>query len=229
MLFDLDELPALDRGLRLFSRNRFNLFSFHDRDHGEGGPNLRAYVMRQLGVAGIDLAGGRIALLCNPRMLGYVFNPLSVYFCYRADGAIAAMLYEVNNTFGERHSYLIPAGASLDSVIRQSCDKKFYVSPFMAMAMTYHFSVAPPTDSVAIAIRQDGAAGPMLHANFVGDRAGLSDCSLVTAFLRQPLLTLKIIGGIHWEAMKLLLKGVRLVPHPAPPEHAVTIVPLESK
>jgi DUF1365 family protein len=111
----------------------------------------------------------------------------------------------------------------------QSCDKKFYASPFMAMAMAYHFRVAPPVDSVAIAIRQDDAAGPMLHANFVGDRVALSDRSLVTAFLRHPLSTLKIIGGIHWEAMKLLLKGVRLVPHPAPPEHAVTIVPLESK
>ncbi len=108
-LLDLDELPQLDRRLRLFGHNRLNIFSFLDRDHGDGtGAPLRPWVEHHLERAGIELAGGAIRLLCYPRLFGYVFNPLSVYFCHRADGALAAMIYEVNNTFGERHSYLIP-------------------------------------------------------------------------------------------------------------------------
>jgi len=225
MLFDLDELPALDRRLRLFSRNRFNLFGFYDRDHGEGGPDLRAHVVGLLAQAGIDLRGGKIRLLCNPRILGYVFNPLSVYFCHRGDGGLAAMLYEVNNTFGERHSYLIPVAGGSGPVVEQSCAKEFYVSPFIGMDATYHFRVAAPAETAAIVIRQDDDQGTLLHASFAGRRVSLSDAALARAFLRYPLLTLKVIGGIHWEAFKLWRKGVALVPHPAAPENPVTVVP----
>jgi DUF1365 family protein len=158
ILLDLEELPALDRGLTLFSRGGFNLFSFHDRDHGDGGGDLRAYVEGVLADAGIGFDGGLIQILCMPRVLGYVFNPISLYFCRRRSGDLAAILYEVNNTFGQRHSYLFPVtGAS--SVVRHGCAKAFYVSPFMDMDMRYDFEVAPPDEQVSTIIRGSDAQG----------------------------------------------------------------------
>jgi len=116
MLLDLDEIERLPRVLRLFSHNRFNAVSFHDADHGDGSATpLRAQVERHLAAAGIALGGGAIRLLCMPRILGYGFNPLSVYFCYQRSGLLAAILYEVHNTFGERHSYLIPTGGPVSA------------------------------------------------------------------------------------------------------------------
>jgi len=223
MLLDLDELPDLARRFRLFSHNRFNLFSFHDRDHGTRRPEpQRSHVEAQLARAGIALEGGSIRLLCFPRVLGYVFNPLSIYFCHHRDGSLRAVLYEVSNTFGQQHGYLIPV-ASADGVVRQSCDKLFYVSPFMEMACRYEFRLAPPDERLAIHIRQSDREGPILHASLEGQRAPMSDRALLGAFLRYPLMTLKVIAGIHWEALRLWRKGLRIVPRPAPPVEAVTI------
>lgn len=224
LLVDLDELPVLGQRLRLLSHNRPGLMSFHDRDHGAGDAGaLRVHVERQLAAAGIAAEGGAIRLLCLPRILGYVFNPLSVYFCHRRDGALAAMLYEVNNTFGERHTYVIPVETD-KAPIRQRCSKRFHVSPFIGMDMTYDFEVAPPGDGVAIAIGEADGDGRLLQAAFAGQRLPLSDRNLLRVFLRYPLLTLKVIGGIHWEALRLWLKGVPLTARPAPPAHPVTIV-----
>ncbi|GLR67016.1 DUF1365 domain-containing protein [Acidocella aquatica] len=225
MLFDLDELNGLAASMRLFSRNRFNLFSFYERDHGDGS-DLRAYVDNLLRAAGITPDGGAVRLLCSPRVLGYAFNPLSTYFCYRRDGTLCAILYEVNNTFGQRHSYFIPVAASdAQGVIHQRCDKEFYVSPFMDMTMRYSFRVTPPAHTVALGIQAADENGTMLTAAFAGQRWELSDRALLRIFFAYPLLTLKIIGGIHWEALKLLLKGVRLRQRPALPAQPVSIVP----
>ena len=226
MLIDIDELPALSRTLRLFSHNRFNLFSFYDRDHGVGAGNLRAHVEAQLNEAGLDLGGGPIRLLCSPRMFGYAFNPLSVYFCHRPDGELGAILYEVNNTFGERHGYLIPVTEQAGRTISQSCDKNFYVSPFLAVEGRYAFRITPPGEAVVIHIDHMDSEGLLLQASFVGDRVALSDKSLIAAFVRYPLVTLKVIAGIHWEALKLWRKGVALHRRPPPPAHPVTIVSL---
>ena len=114
LLLDLDELPRLSAKLRLLSHNGSNLFSIFDEDHGDGSSTpLRLQVERQLREAGVDTTGIRISLLCLPRTFGYCFNPLSIYFCHRADGALAALIYQVHNTFGERHSYVLPVGRSL--------------------------------------------------------------------------------------------------------------------
>ncbi len=231
LLLELDELPELARRLRLFSLNRFNLFDFRDRDHGEkSGAPLREQIEAQLRRAGIEPAGGAIRLLCMPRVLGAVFNPLSVYFCYAAptppqDGALQAMIYEVHNTFGERHSYLIPVehDAALPR-LRQSCAKRFYVSPFLDMAMTYHFRIAPPAERVAVTIEARDMAGAILMATFAGRHAPLTDANLLRAFLRFPVLAGQVWGGIHWEALKLWCKGLALRPRPAPPGDPVTIV-----
>lgn len=223
LLIDLDELPRL--GTRLLSHNRFNLFSFHDRDHGDGTDTpLRPQVEAHLRAAGYAVDGGAIRLLAVPRLLGYAFNPLSVYFCYRRDGSLMAVLHEVHNTFGQRHSYLLPADQWEGGVIQQSCDKHFYVSPFMDMALSYHFRIHPPADRVSVAIETRDATGPLLEAVFAGRRQTLSDATLLRACLAFPLLTLKIIAGIHWEALKLWRKGLRLVPRPPPPAHPVTAI-----
>ena len=224
MLIDLDEIGALDRRLWLFSRGRFNAMSFHDTDHGNQTQEpLRRQVERHLAAAGIDLAGGAVRLLCMPRIFGYGFNPLSIYFCYRRDGALAALLYEVRNTFGERHSYLIPVEQP-GRTIRQSCDKCFYVSPFMDMRMRYEFRVLPPERDVSVVVCAGDAQGPTIIASLVGRREALTDAALLRLLLRMPFLTLKVMGAIHWHALKMWLKGFALQPRPPKPAWPVTTV-----
>jgi len=226
LLLDLDEIPALSRRLRLFSHRRFNLFSFHERDHADSsGGSLREWAEDSLVRAGIDIEGGPIRLLAMPRVLGYGFNPISVWFCHHRDGSLAALLHEVHNTFGERHTYLIPVTetGTRDAII-QNCAKDFHVSPFMTMDMRYDFRVHPPDERLSLAIQGSDADGPLIVASFAAKRHELTDAALLRAFFLTPLLTLKVIGGIHWEALRLWIKGARLQPHPPAPEHAVSIV-----
>lgn len=225
-LFDLDEIAALDRSLRFFSRNRWNLISFHDRDHAAGSDEpLRSQIQRQLERAGIDIEGGPIRLLCMPRMLGYVFNPISVYFCHHASGRLAALIYEVTNTFGQRHSYLIPVAQQPNAgTIRQSCRKALYVSPFIDMDITYDFRVVEPADRLSLAISGSDRDGVLIATAMTARRSELTDAAILRASLTHPLLTLKVVGGIHYEALKLWLKGVKLTPRPDAPEWPVTIV-----
>lgn len=226
MLLDLDETDTLDKRLSLFSHNRFNLFGFRDVDHGDGkSASLRTYVDRTLIEHNIDCRGGRIALLCMPRILGYVFNPLSVYFCHRADGSLAALLYEVRNTFGEMHSYLLPVSGEAP-VVHQHCTKEFYVSPFLDMNMTYEFRIVPPDERVSVVVAVDDKSGPVLVASLTGSRQVLTDQALAAIFLRLPLLTLKVMAAIHWEALKIWWKGMRYYPRPPAPLHKVTIAPV---
>jgi len=223
LLLDLDELPMLSRHLRLFSHNRANLASFHERDHGDGARSgLRGWVEAQLRDGGIVPDGGAIRLLCMPRVFGHVFNPLSVFFCHRRDGALAAVLYEVNNTFGQRHSYLIAVHGDARP-LRQSCDKCFYVSPFLPMEMTYHFHIDPPGEAVGVSIAADDADGRMLTATLHGQRSTLTDAALLAGIARMQLLGLKVVAGIHWEAFKLWRKGLRLHHRPPPPAQPVTL------
>ncbi len=225
LLLDLDELPALHRSVRLFSHNRFNLFSFHDRDHGAGdGRPLRDWIEEHLRSADPALCGGPIRVLCYPRILGYVFNPLTVYFCHDASGRLSAILYEVSNTFSERHTYLFAVPEGANGPIRQSCRKVFYVSPFISADGRYDFTVVPPGDDLAVVIQESDDEGRLLDASFVGRREALTGTALLRAFVRYPLMTLKVIVAIHWEALKLWRKGVPLHDRPAPPQHAVTAV-----
>jgi len=240
LLVDLDELPALARRLRLFSLNRFNLFSLHERDYGElagngGEPRegLRASVDRRLQEAGLARAA-TVRLLTMPRILGYAFNPLSVYFCADPDGTPRALIYEVNNTFGERHSYVIAVDASARDGARivQRCAKEFRVSPFLALDLDYVFRIEPPSAdraALSIGVVANDRAGAVVNARFDANRLRLDDRALARVFVSHPLLTLKVIAAIHWEALRLLVKGVRLQPTPAASAPSVTLVkPLDS-
>jgi uncharacterized protein len=217
LLIDLGRLEEAGQQSPLFGVNRAALYSFHEADHGErDGSSLRAYAQRRASEHGINLTGGRVLLLCYPRLLGYAFNPLSVYFCHSADGALALLIYEVRNTFGEIHSYVLPVGPGEISAagVRQEQDKLFYVSPFVAMAMRYHFRISPPGNEVKLRILETDNEGPLLAATFCGRRRALTTPALLRAFAALPLVTLKIIGAIHWEALRLWLKGAKLVPRP---------------
>jgi len=225
LLVDLDELSGLSSRLRWFSHNRWNLFSFHDADYGDGSGPLRPQVEAHLARAGIDIAGGPIRLLSLPRILGYVFNPITIYFCSTPDGVLRAVLYEVNNTFGQRHSYLAPVGPDEAVPIRHRCDKKFYVSPFMPIDLDYEFRIRPPEDELLVNIAVLDSAGPLLHAALTAKRHPLTDAALLRSFFAYPLLTLKVIGAIHWEALNLFLKRVPRVRRPAPPTRPVTHIP----
>jgi len=225
LLLELDELEDLDGRLRWFGHNRFALFSLLDRDHGAGdGSDLRGYVRDRLQAAGLRDVDGPVRLLCYPRLLGYVFNPLSVYYCQRRDGSLGAVIYEVNNAHNERHSYLLRVGPSgRKRAIRQACDKDFYVSPFLPMDCRYRFHAEPPAPEVgsrlALFIRQTHLDQPILDAWFVGKRQPLTDATLLRAALTVPFLTLRVTGGILWQAFRLWRKGLPIQPRTPTPEH----------
>lgn len=221
LLLDLDELERIARRLRWFSHNRFNLFGFVDRDHGpRDGTGLRVWIDGHLAKAGIDLAGGTVRLLSFPRVLGYTFDPLTIWFCFHADGSLRAILHEVKNTFGEQHGYLVP----IDGDLRHQFDKEFFVSPFMAMDARYSFVMNLPGDRLSIGITQSDESGDVLRASIRGSRLELSDRNLLRVFFTHPLLTLKVITAIHWQGFRLWRKGATYRRHPALPVREVTVV-----
>lgn len=218
LLLDLDNI-AIATQSAVFSHNQFNLMSFYDKDHGAAdGKSLRDYVNGLLKNAG-QSAPARVELLCYPRILGWVFNPLSVYYCYDAENTLNALIYEVRNTFGERHTYVAPIleGEQSHGRIRQERDKLFYVSPFIGMKMRYHFRITPPDQNLTLRILEHDEDGPLLSATFSGVRHPLNTKNLLKAFFQVPLQTLKIVSGIHWEALKLWKKGAQFHKRPARP------------
>lgn len=212
MLVDLDELPLLNDRLRLFRWNRLGLFSFHDRDHGDGRP-LNAWLDGLLSSSGITANGPR-RVLCYPRILGYVFNPLSVWFCHDEANTLKAVVYEVHNTYEERHAYVFAADGA-ERLVRHACAKDFYVSPFLSADCRYHFRIRPPDERVAVTIHEEEGGAPVLSASFSGQRRTLTDRTLFSMLLAYPLMTVKVIVAIHYEAVRLMLKGVRRHRHVA--------------
>ena len=221
---DLDELPLLNK-LKWLSINGFNLFSFNEKDHGSGRGSLADDIRQCLTDKGYARATHRIQLLCYPRILGYPFNPLSAYFCYNERDELDVILYDGTNTFGSRHTYLFEAH-SQDKQIRHACTKAMYVSPFMPMDTTYAFRIHPPAERIAVCIRQteqvEQKKHPILHATFTGTQHPLTDRSLLNVFIRYPLMTLKVIAGIHWEALKLWRKKLKLQPRDTHKNHSIS-------
>lgn len=214
LYLDLDELARLHRRVRLLSVDRPGLLSFWSRDHGprDGSP-LRPWVLDRLAERGIRPARPRIMLLCFPRILGYGFNPLSIYFCHD-DERLVAVVYEVKNTFGEQTAYVLPARppAAVRLPVAHGCAKSFYVSPFIGMRAWYAFRFREPGERLAFAIRETVPEGLLLVASHTGERRPLNDRELLRCLILNPLMTFKVILGIHWEAARLWLKGARYFP-----------------
>jgi DUF1365 family protein len=213
-LLDIDRLEEADAGLRWFSVDRFNLVAFHRRDHGpRDGSALRPWVEAQLATAGRP-APARVLLLSIPRLLGYAFNPLSVFWCYDADGRLDSVIYEVKNTFGDQYPYVLAADADADGAVRHDQPKEFFVSPFIGMDQIYSFTLRPPGEKLAIRIKQADARGDYLIATQSGHAVPMTDASLARLMLRMPLTTFKVIAAIHWQALRLWLKGARFLGYP---------------
>lgn len=213
ILFDLDEVETINQTLRLLKVDRPAIFSLTARRHLERTAEpLKVQVMRRLAQSGV-IADGPVRLLCMPAVFGQVFNPISVYFCHRANGDLAAVLYEVNNTFGGSHTYLGVASAPDDTGrVRHSCRKALHVSPFMDGDLIYDFAVAAPGARAEMGIEVRDEGGVIMTAAFAGVGEPLTDRGLIAVLLRHPLLMIEVLGAIHWEALKLFTKGLRLRP-----------------
>jgi DUF1365 family protein len=227
LLLDIDRIDPLDRELRWFSRNRFNLLSFRDSDYGRGeSGGLRAWATSRLDEASIDIDGGRIRLLTLPRVLGHAFNPISLWYCEHRDGRLLAVIAEVRNTFGEKHSYLLPAPASSDASAAyqwsQHKDKCFHVSPFFDLVGRYQFELSLPGDRLRVVINETRDGAPLFDASLTGERCELSDRRILQQIARMPWMTIKVVVGIHWQALKIWLRGARYHAKPAPPQSEIT-------
>ncbi len=216
LLIDLDRTEAAGRLSRFLSIGRFNLFGFHEGDHLpiDGSRSSLAGRARELFAReGVDVAECRLLLLCLPRVLGYAFNPISVFYAITGDGSLAGTIYEVRNTFGGRHAY-VAAALEKATPRHHEMPKQFHVSPFLPMNLTYRFSVAPPAETLRFRILESDANGPLLSAGFSGRYLELGNFTALRVFFSLPLTTLKVILGIHYEALRLYMKGLRVYPHP---------------
>ena len=211
IMFDLDELNELENKISIFSLNKFNIFSFYNKDHGKrDGSDLKKWVIQNLKRFNSDLNVSKIKLLCFPRIFGYVFNPLSIFYCYDKNLTLRAILYEVKNTFNEQHTYFFKVDDN-KKIITQNCNKKFYVSPFIEMNTYYNFRLTDPKETLSIYIKQTDKRGTILTACQIGKKEKISTKKLLINFLKHPLMTIKIIIAIHFEALKLWRKGVKLI------------------
>ena len=210
LLIDLSELSTLDKKINFFSYNRFNLISFFDKDHGErDGTSLIEWVKKNLRKNNIDAEEIKIKLLCYPRILGYVFNPLSVFYIYNNNEKLISILYEVKNTFGEQHTYIFKI--ENDNLLQHNCEKKFHVSPFIEMNCNYFFRILKPSEKISVIIDQYQSNEKILFASQDGKRADLTSAELMKSYLKHPLMTFKIISAIHFEAFKLWTKGIKFI------------------
>ena len=209
VFLDIEEIATVQKNTHLFSYNRFNLFSFYDKDHGprDGAP-LAPWVKQQLNQHEVDIQGGKIFLFSMPRLLGYVFNPLSIFFCYMPDGTLGAIIYEVKNTHGEQHCYVVsaPKIKSHETVLSHSEKKVFFVSPFISMDASYRFRTSMSNNRLSVLIKVLSTSGDSMVATLQAYQSNLNDLSLISVFIKDPIMTVKVIAGIHYEALWLWIK-----------------------
>ena len=207
LFIDLDEIENLSKNNFIFSFNKFNIFSFFNKDHGDrDGLCLKNWVLNKLKKFDINKDINNIKLLCYPRVFGYVFNPLSIFYCYENKN-LRAVMYEVKNTFNEQHTYIFKVKSNNE--ISQKCKKKFYVSPFMDMETQYEFKLLNPDENLSVLIKQSDKDGIVLTAVQKGSKKEFNMKQLLVNFVLYPLMTLKIIGAIHYEALRLWKKGAK--------------------
>jgi DUF1365 family protein len=203
------------------ARNRWGLLSFHDRDHGDGGPDALAWLEALLRQEGIADADGEVWLQTYPRVLGYAFKPVSFWHCHRRDGSLAALVAEVNNTFGERHCYLLSRpGLAYGQELTAS--KVFHVSPFCRLTGRYRFRFMRTFERIVARVDHDDDVGPLLATSLSGRLHVLTRGGALRVCLRMPMMTLGVIARIHWHALRLWLKRVPFVSKPEAPERFVT-------
>ena len=209
LLIDIDELDIIQSKIKIFSYNKFNIISFFDKDHGErDSSSLKNWVYSNLKKIGIE-EEVKIQLLCYPRIFGYVFNPLSIFFVYDKSSKLIAILYEVKNTFGEQHTYVFKTND--EKVIQNICKKQFYVSPFIEMNCDYSFKILKPEEQLSVVINQSDEEGKLLFASQDGIAQVFNNKNLIISFLSHPLMSFKVIAAIHYEAFKLWIKRIKLV------------------
>ena len=210
LYINLKEINKINKQIPFFSYNKFNLISFYDKDHGDrDGTSLNIWVKKKLEKAGIKKDINNIYLLCYPRIFGYVFNPLSIFFVFNKSSSLIAILYEVKNTFGEQHTYIFKTKDS--NLIKNHCYKKFHVSPFMDLNSTYNFKILKPGKKLSIIIDQRDREGKLLFASQDGKKIELNSKNLLISYLKHPLMTFKIISAIHFEALRLWLKRIKFI------------------
>ncbi len=211
LLVDLSELEDLDKKIKFFSFNRFNLVSFYEKDHGlRDGSSLIEWVKKNLDENEIYSKNIKIKLLCYPRIFGYVFNPLSVFFIYDTEEKLISILYEVKNTFGEQHTYIFKVKDDAN-LFQHNCSKKFHVSPFIEMNCSYFFRILKPGEKMSVIIDQYQMDEKILFASQDGKRVDFTSKELLKSYLKHPLMTFKIISAIHYEAFKLWTKGIKFI------------------
>jgi|SRR5579872_1233067 len=222
LLVDVDGIDEAFTRLLLLRKGRFGVFSFAEQDHGarDGAP-LRPWVEGTLAAAGLAATAARIRLLCFPRVLGFVFNPLSIFFVEDARGRLEAVIYEVNNTFGDTHAYVAPAsGAACE---RQEADKQLFVSPFYGVEGRYRFLITPPADTFNLVITKSLGGEADFTATLSAAERALTDAALAGLFFRMPLMTMGVVAGIHWQALRLWLKGAPLAARPTGPRAGASV------
>jgi DUF1365 family protein len=215
---DIDTIPETMARARFAGYNRWQWAAFYERDHlGDPALPLRERLRRDAAAQGVSLPDGPIYLLTNLRYLGYCFNPVSFYFCYDSGGGAPHVLAEVNNTFGESRNYWLGPHNALPSAraLRYRCAKDFHVSPFMEMNLAYDFVLTHPGDRLVVHVNTLKEGSSFFDATLKLDREPWSSANLTRALLRQPWMTAKVIGAIHWEALRLWWKGTPVYPHPA--------------
>ena len=206
ILFDLTELEDLQKKISIFSFNKFNIFSFYNKDHGSrDGSDLTEWVKKNLKKYDLNYSISKIKLLCFPRIFGYAFNPLSIFYCYEGN-ILKAILYEVKNTFNEQHTYVFPVNDRA-KIITQQCKKKFYVSPFIEMNTFYNFRLTEPNENIRILIKQTDKVEKVLVACQIGRKQSMSLKQLLINLFTYPMMTFKIMILIHYEALRLWKKG----------------------
>ena len=211
LLIDLSEIESLEKNLKIFSFNKFNIISFYNKDHGaRDGSSIKDWVINNLKKNNIDTNDIKIKLLCYPRIFGYVFNPLSVFYIYDKNLNLISILYEVKNTFGEQHTYIFKTGIR-HNLLQHMCKKKFHVSPFIEMNCIYFFRLLKPGNKISIIIDQNDEDGKILYASQDGVKSELTNVNLIKSYLKHPLMTFKIIIAIHFEAFRIWTKGIRFI------------------
>jgi DUF1365 family protein len=218
---DLDRLDEIAAVSKFFSHNKIGLISLQDKDHGfrDGSP-LRAFVESALARNNLSQFGSRIEFVTSPRLLGYAFNPISFYFCHDESGRLGAVLHQVKNTFGDQIGYLMPVQG--EGIIRQSAPKRMHVSPFFDMQGGYRFALTAPQEKLTVSIQYGAAQEKRMTATMILNARPFTDASILRLLAEMPLAPMKVITAIHWQALKLYLRGAKF--HGVPKQKHETVI-----